>query len=48
MPKYVMFGSYCENVLEKREPYRAEHLERLKQQKESGVLLTIGTNSGCY
>ncbi|MBD2480783.1 MULTISPECIES: YciI family protein [Planktothrix] len=42
MPKYVMFGTYCEDVLEKREPYRAAHLEGLKQQKESGVLLTIG------
>lgn len=42
MSKYVMFGSYCENVLEKREPYRQAHLEGLKQQKESGVLVTLG------
>lgn len=42
MPKYVMWGSYCENVLEKREPYRQAHLEGLRQQKETGVLLTIG------
>jgi uncharacterized protein len=42
MPKYVMWGSYCENVLEKREPYRSAHLDGLKQQKDSGVLLTIG------
>ncbi|MGF1494527.1 MAG: YciI family protein [Microcoleaceae cyanobacterium] len=42
MSKYVMFGSYCENVLEKREPYRQALLEGLKQQKESGVLVTLG------
>ncbi len=42
MTKYVMWGSYCENVLEKREPYRQAHLERLAKQKESGVLITIG------
>jgi uncharacterized protein YciI len=42
MPKYVMWGSYCENVLEKRAPYRQAHLEGLKAQKERGILLTIG------
>ncbi len=42
MTKYVMWGSYCENVLEKRAPYREAHLEGLRQQKETGLLLTIG------
>lgn len=42
MPKYVMWGSYCENVEEKRAPFRQDHLEGLKQQKEAGTLLTIG------
>nr|WP_317264923.1 YciI family protein [Arthrospira sp. SH-MAG29] len=42
MAKYIMFGSYCEEVLAKREPYRQEHLQGLKEQKESGVLITIG------
>ncbi|MBE9028762.1 hypothetical protein IQ266_03185 [filamentous cyanobacterium LEGE 11480] len=42
MPKYVLTGTYCENVLEKREPYRADHLEGLKKQHADGVLLTIG------
>ena len=42
MPKYVAWGCYCENVLEKRVPYRQEHLDGLKTQKESGVLVTIG------
>ncbi|MEB3162423.1 MAG: YciI family protein [Prochlorothrix sp.] len=42
MAKYVMWGSYCENALEKRTPYRPAHLEGLQQQKESGVLVTLG------
>jgi uncharacterized protein YciI len=42
MPKYVMWGSYCDGVLEKRSPYRQAHLDGLAQQKASGVLMTIG------
>ncbi len=42
MSKYIMWGSYCENVLEKRAPYRQAHLDGLAVQKESGVLVTIG------
>ncbi|NJM65179.1 MAG: YciI family protein [Acaryochloris sp. RU_4_1] len=42
MPKYVMWGSYCEGVLEKRTPYRQAHLEGLNRQKESGTLITLG------
>jgi uncharacterized protein YciI len=42
MPKYVAWGGYCENVLEKRAPHREAHLNGLKGQKESGVLVTIG------
>jgi hypothetical protein len=42
MPKYVMWGSYCEDVLEKREPHRKAHLDGLAAQKETGVLITIG------
>ncbi|NER99663.1 MAG: YciI family protein [Symploca sp. SIO1B1] len=42
MAKYVMWGSYCENVLEKRAPYRQAHIDGLTAQKESGVLITIG------
>lgn len=37
-----MWGSYCENVLEKRAPHRQAHLDGLKVQKDSGVLITIG------
>ncbi|TRU42170.1 MAG: hypothetical protein EWV50_04125, partial [Microcystis aeruginosa Ma_MB_F_20061100_S20] len=42
MPKFVVWGSYCENLLEKRAPYRQAHLEGLNQQKERGILVTIG------
>ena len=42
MPKYVMWGNYCENVLTQREPYRQAHLEGLAAQKDAGTLVTIG------
>ncbi len=42
MANYVMWGYYCENVLEKRAPYREAHLNGLKAQKEAGTLVTIG------
>lgn len=42
MAKYILFGSYCENALEKRTPYRQAHLEGLAQQKEKGILITLG------
>lgn len=42
MPKFILWGSYCENAIEKRAPYRQAHLEGLSAQKESGILITIG------
>jgi uncharacterized protein YciI len=45
MAKYIMWGSYCDDVLTKREPYRQAHLEGLAKQKASGVLITIGPTS---
>ena len=42
MPKYVLWGSYCENALEKRTPYRQDHLAGLAKLKEQGVLVTLG------
>lgn len=42
MQKYVMWGSYCDGVLEKRSPYRQAHLEGLNAQKAAGTLITIG------
>ena len=42
MFKYVMWGTYCADVLEKRAPYRQAHLDGLAAQKEAGILITIG------
>ncbi len=42
MPKYVMWGTYCQDVLEKRTPYRQAHLDGLAAQKAAGQLITIG------
>jgi len=42
MAKYLMWGSYCENVLEKRSPFRESHLQGLQQQKDSGTLVALG------
>jgi uncharacterized protein YciI len=40
--KFVLWGTYCADALERRTPYRDEHLAGLQRQKESGVLLTLG------
>jgi uncharacterized protein len=42
MPKYVLTGTYCADVVEKRAPYRQAHLDGLAQQKQSGILITLG------
>lgn len=42
MPKYVLWGAYCSDVLERRAPYRQAHLDRLRTLKETGQVLTIG------
>jgi uncharacterized protein len=42
MTKYVMWGSYCADVLEKRAPHRQAHLDGLQHQKNAGLLVTIG------
>ncbi|MCT7951796.1 YciI family protein [Ancylothrix sp. C2] len=42
MNKYIMWGSYCADVLEKRVPYREAHLEGIAKLKEAGVVMTIG------
>lgn len=42
MAKYVMWGSYCNDVVERRTPYRQAHLDGLHQQQADGVLVTLG------
>ena len=42
MDKFVLWGSYCEDALIKRTPFREEHLNRLSLLKEEGTLITLG------
>ncbi|BAD79167.1 hypothetical protein syc0977_c [Synechococcus elongatus PCC 6301] len=42
MAKFVLWGRYCEEVLEKRAPHREAHLAGLAVQKEQGLLITLG------
>lgn len=42
MKKFVMWGTYCDDVLQKRAPYRQAHLDNLQSLKDQGKLLTIG------
>ena len=42
MARFVLWGTYCDNVLEKRAAFREEHLAGLQRQKDEGVLITIG------
>ena len=42
MARFVLWGTYCEDALEKRTPFREEHLTRLKALKEQGTLITLG------
>ncbi|MFH7242476.1 MAG: YciI family protein [Spirulina sp.] len=42
MAKYVLWGRYCENALEKRTPYREAHLQGLQAQKDQGILQALG------
>ena len=42
MEKFVVFGKYCEDAIIKREPFRKEHLNRLKDLKDNNILVTLG------
>ncbi len=42
MLKFVLWGTYCENAIQKRKPFRDEHLSRLSKLKEEGILITLG------
>ena len=46
MARFVLWGTYCENALEKRTPFREEHLSRLQDLKEAGTLITLGPTEG--
>jgi hypothetical protein len=40
--RFVLWGTYCDNALERRTPYREEHLAGLRQHKQDGLLITLG------
>ena len=42
MERFVLWGKYCENALDKRVPFREEHLKRLSTLKNENVLITLG------
>lgn len=44
--RFVLWGTYCDDALEKRTPYRDEHLSGLRRLKEEGVLITLGPTEG--
>jgi uncharacterized protein YciI len=44
--KFVLWGTYCADALQRRTPFREEHLEGLRRQKEDGVLITLGPTEG--
>lgn len=40
--RFVLWGTYCDGALQKRTPYREEHLAGLQRQKDAGTLITLG------
>jgi hypothetical protein len=44
--RFVLWGTYCDDALQKRTPYRQEHLAGLQRQKEAGTLITLGPTEG--
>ena len=46
MARFVLWGTYCENALEKRAPFREAHLRRLATLQQQGILITLGPTEG--
>ena len=42
MEKFVVFGEYCNDAINKREPFRDQHLNRLRNLKNNNILVTLG------
>ena len=42
MEKFIVFGNYCEDAICRREPFRKEHLDRLRNLKDRNILVTLG------
>ena len=45
---FCSLGTYCSDALEKRTPFREEHLARLQSLKQQGTLITLGPTGGKY
>ena len=41
-PHYLLLYEYVENMLERREPYRDAHLERIEAERQAGRLVLSG------
>jgi len=44
--RFVLWGTYCDEALTRRAPYRQEHLEALQLLKDAGTLVTLGPTEG--
>ncbi len=42
MEKFVVWGKYCDDAINKRKPFREEHLIRLRSLKDINILVTLG------
>ena len=42
MEKFVVFGRYCKDAINRRKPFREQHLGRLKSLKDKNILVTLG------
>ena len=42
MDKFIVFGTYCEDAINKRKPFREQHLNRLRNLKDENILVTLG------
>ena len=42
MEKFIVFGKYCDDAINKREPFRKNHLDRLEDLKDRNILITLG------
>jgi uncharacterized protein YciI len=46
MARFVLWGTYCDDALNRRTPHREEHLAGLQRQKDAGILITLGPTEG--
>ena len=42
MEKFVVWGKDCDDAINKRKPFREEHLIRLRSLKDNNILVTLG------